>query len=316
MGKKTDGLFSGEFAGEIHLLNRSYTEEQVSPGYGECFIRPAAGAPSNEFGVWHAIGENQAEEIFRGSNEECRRWRDEMESTRDAIRRIPPVINDLCGKDKDFLLGNAYPALNSQEFHSDYLFGKPHTGFLDMEVSYEVRCERDGLMFIMPITWEMLEKLGIGTDDVHEAAMANLSEEKFELKDQYPGSPVPLFSLRAEGSEGHGGAAIILRQDMLEYASETMGGDFTVIPSSVDEVLLTVPPNDQDVMEIMNSKVREVNASVVPNGMALSSHVYVYDSKSRKLTMPADFLKESEAAGRDRGGEGEQAQAPAKRRGR
>lgn len=316
MGKTTDGLFSGEFVGEIHLLDGSgYTEEQLSPGYGECIIRPAAGAPSQEFGVWHVIGENQAEEIFRGSNEECRKWRDAMESMRDAIQRIPNVINDLCGKDKEFLLGNAYPALNSQEFHSDYLFGKPHTGFLDMEVSYEIRCERDGLLFIMPITWDMLETLGIGTDDVHEAAMANLSDEKFEFKDQYPGSPVPLFSLGAEGADCHGGAAAILRQDLLEFASETLGGDFTVIPSSVDEVLLTVPPDGPEIVEMMDSTVLKVNASdAVGDGMALSSHVYVYDSKSRTLTMPADFLKKSEAAGRDRGGE--QAQAPAKRRGR
>lgn len=100
--------------------------------------------------------------------------------------------------------------------------------------------------------------------------------------------PVPLYVLSNKNL--FGGAVHIMNKEILRHASDIMRGDFTILPSSVHELIL-VPDawaavRKSDMAELA-SIVREINDSQVPESDILSYHVYHYDKDTAEVTIAA-----------------------------
>ena len=84
------------------------------------------------------------------------------------------------------------------------------------------------------------------------------------------------------------GAGIIGYPGFMDMASEKVGGDFFLLPSSVHEVLL-IPDDRKTDYRNLESMVREVNATQVELKDQLSDNVYHYDSKEKVFELAEKF---------------------------
>ena len=84
------------------------------------------------------------------------------------------------------------------------------------------------------------------------------------------------------------GAGIIGYPGFMDMASEKVGGDFFLLPSSVHEVLL-IPDDGKTDYRNLESMVREVNATQVELKDQLSDNVYHYDSKEKVFELAEKF---------------------------
>ena len=71
-------------------------------------------------------------------------------------------------------------------------------------------------------------------------------------------------------------------------ASEKLGGDFFLLPSSVHEVILIPDKPDMQYSEL-EKIVKEVNATQVDVKDQLSDHVYHYDAKEKVFELAEKF---------------------------
>ena len=97
-----------------------------------------------------------------------------------------------------------------------------------------------------------------------------------------PGDAPPLYVLTNE--EQFHGASCILYPSILEEFAESIGTDFYVLPSSINEVILLPVPSrvaDQELCSI----VRSVNREQLPAIQQLSDSVYYYSRASQQLTL-------------------------------
>ena len=94
------------------------------------------------------------------------------------------------------------------------------------------------------------------------------------------------------------GAGVIAYQDFMDQAAERVGGDFFVLPSSINEILL-VPDNGDMTADALRDMVKDVNAKEVSPEERLSDNVYHYDSKDHVFELAEKFearQQEKEAA--------------------
>lgn len=68
------------------------------------------------------------------------------------------------------------------------------------------------------------------------------------------------------------GAGVIAYQDFMDQAAERVGGDFFVLPSSINEILL-VPDNGDMTADALRDMVKDVNAKEVSPEKRLSDNV-------------------------------------------
>ena len=94
---------------------------------------------------------------------------------------------------------------------------------------------------------------------------------------------VPLYVLTTPKAQF--GSAVLLNKEALQNASETIGGDLLIIPSSIHEVLLV--SSSQIEPEELETIVRMVNKEELRPEDILSDHVYHYDCQTKQLSMAA-----------------------------
>lgn len=80
------------------------------------------------------------------------------------------------------------------------------------------------------------------------------------------------------------GAACIAYPEVLDMAGKILEDDYYVLPSSVHEVVL-VPESKGMAPDEMDAMVVEINETQVEEEEILSNHAYIYERKSRRLTM-------------------------------
>ena len=91
-----------------------------------------------------------------------------------------------------------------------------------------------------------------------------------------------------------GGAAAILDEKTMGEIAERLNGDYVVIPSSTNEVIV-VPISNALTTGQLDEMVHEVNETQVSVEERLSEHVYMYDAKEHQL-LTAEHYEERRAA--------------------
>lgn len=195
--------------------------------------------------------------------------------------------------------------LVNAEMNTDYLSNRPYTQMEDLAVIYAIDLGTgQGGSMSVPITDNLMQRYGLSTEELHEIALANLSEKEASFKsmremfadmifpDGIPeGESIDNILPTEEGcptmyvltnKEKINGAAAILDSKTMESISEKLGGDFIVLPSSIHEVIILPVTEDSD-RQTLENMVQEVNAGQVEPEERLSDHVYQYDSKEHEL---------------------------------
>lgn len=215
-----------------------------------------------------------------------------------------------------YVKDHIYVCLVNYDLNRRYLSERPFRRFMDLAVLYYVNISECDLMknisgrMIMCITHDLLKSYNITEDELYKTAVRNTGRQgKYVIKNVRD----EVVSLRIEhlisegldemtaienaneefgdpdcdmmvlsNVEGLRGAAVILCKKVLKEAASVVGGDFYILPSSVDEVFIlpfkTVPDEEQ-----LIDMVYEANGPVRGTDKYLSDNVYFYDSKKSEI---------------------------------
>lgn len=203
--------------------------------------------------------------------------------------------------------------LIGKESNSRQLKEIPHVEFYDMAVVFCVDIDDDSIgKGSILIRNEHMDEWGINVKRLHEDAMnsathksppimkdmisvlTEMIEEKYSgfegsvekkrlgemLKDQSGGDPV--MYVITNRSKIHG-AAVIAYPGMLHDVGETLGSDYYLLPSSINEVIV-LPINDVNDNGIQLSQmVKEINATNLIPEEVLTDHAYRYHRSTNLL---------------------------------
>ena len=187
----------------------------------------------------------------------------------------------------------------------DMLANIPHMDMEDMAVVYRfvLDSNEDGRATILA-TNHLIEIMGVTPEQLHADAMENAPELKpavimgmsemlaeMGMSMEMMGLEVPEqeFMYVATVEDKINGAGVLAYQNFMDQAAERVGGDFYILPSSRNEVLL-VPDNGEMDLQYLKDMVCEVNATQVAPEEKLTDNVYHYDSKEKIFELGEKFL--------------------------
>lgn len=100
-------------------------------------------------------------------------------------------------------------------------------------------------------------------------------EQEEQLMSELEGQELPMYVMT--NNRKTDGAIALLYPESLADATNVLGGNFYVIPSSVHEVILVRDLEEEQDENVLNAMVREVNETQLDYKEVLSDHVYYYD---------------------------------------
>ncbi len=196
-----------------------------------------------------------------------------------------------------FQKGAFVMSLVNTEQNQALLAGSPHRAFCDLSVVYSIVWEKEENLFCeMPITNQMVRKLGMTEQELYEAARTDTrelfppvnqtmkelmagcySEEEPEYSLEFPEMEMYLIS----NETAQKGAVVILYEEELHDLAERVGSDLYLLPSSIHEFLAVSVSFGSP--EDLQAIVSEVNEIQVPEEERLSDQVYQYDREQRMI---------------------------------
>ena len=194
----------------------------------------------------------------------------------------------------------------SAETNAELLTKVPHENMEDMAVVYRFVLEsnEDGRASIL-VTNDMINRMGVTHEQLRADALENAPEirpaviqgmnevmrelmgpEVFEMM----GIPEQTEEMMYVASvpDKNAGAGVLAYQDFMDQVAERLGGDFYILPSSINEILL-VPDNGEQMADDLRDMVVQVNATEVSPDEKLSDNVYHYDSKEHIFELAEKF---------------------------
>ena len=180
----------------------------------------------------------------------------------------------------------------SADANADLLANVPHDS------------SEDGRASIL-VTNNLMDRMGVSHEQLRADALENSPEIRpvvimgmNEVMKEMMGPEVyEMFGIPDDAEETmyvatvpdkNSGAGVIAYQDFMDQAAERVGGDFFVLPSSINEILL-VPDNGDMTADALRDMVKDVNAKEVSPEERLSDNVYHYDSKDHVFELAEKF---------------------------
>lgn len=201
-----------------------------------------------------------------------------------------------------------YVKLVNYDKNTDRLKDIPHQKYLDMAVTAHILIKRDETgVASFQITNDMLGKFEMTGDELIRSAMEN-TQRLFPAKiDSLLGkieemTGEDLSSMRQPGMPEMyvltndcetNGAACMFYDNVMEKAAALFNGNFSILPSSVHEVLL-VPDSLGMGPEELADMVMSVNRTAVLEGEFLSDSVYWYSRERDELSIEFSEKEASE----------------------
>ena len=184
------------------------------------------------------------------------------------------------------LLNDLFPSVVSSEGREEFLKNVPHRSIPGTDLVMTAAVSLDGGM-VGTITNSSLGQLAMTQKEVLDAAVRHQQEKPYVLQsigemigmEIIPGAPEVLV-LTNENQQM--GAGELLNREAMNAASERLGGDMYILPSSRHEVLLVSAESME--AEDLQRMVYEINRTTVAKEDRLSDHVYHYSAFERKIT--------------------------------
>ena len=211
----------------------------------------------------------------------------EEEIQKEIVRLMPET--------KEELLTGVLPVVRNRKAVEEFLDKCPYDELADLIVLYRITLqdiEHGGTIGAL-ITHGNLEKYGLTVEELRKAAQANLEEEITvknlwehlqEIRDDLPdflrstADEFPIFILTTK--KGVNGAGALCHTDTLRSLADRLGGQITIIPSSIHEILIHRPFKDTDWIRDM---IRATNENECYEWERLSDHPYSFDLASGKV---------------------------------
>lgn len=194
----------------------------------------------------------------------------------------------------------------SADANADLLANVPHDRMEDLAVVYRFVMEssEDGRASIL-VTNNLMDRMGVSHEQLRSDALENSPEIRpvvimgmNEVMKEMMGPEVyEMFGIPDDAEETmyvatvpdkNSGAGVIAYQDFMDQAAERVGGDFFVLPSSINEILL-VPDNGDMTADALRDMVQDVNAKEVSPEERLSDNVYHYDATNHVFELAEKF---------------------------
>lgn len=191
--------------------------------------------------------------------------------------------------DRDFALANVEYRLVNAERNAGMLQKVPHSKFLNLAVIYRVILKKDAeetTSYVL--SNEMVQMLGVSTEELEEAAAENTRAVGFEtfslaglLGLGEDDGAAPMYVLT--NSRRQDGANILLFPEELKKVADVLDSDLWIVPSSIHEVLAL--PMTVCEKEEIDKMIQEVNDTQVEAEEVLGYAAYRYSRENGKLEM-------------------------------
>lgn len=207
--------------------------------------------------------------------------------------------------------------VNNLENNAEYLKNLPYTVVEDMAITYHLVVGRDKHdISSAPITNDILEKYGVSKEELHQVALENstkifpakimdlnvMMREETEAKlrelnysEEEIKEELEQFSESSDGlttvvtnDVKINGAAVIFYPEIMDELAKQAGGDYFILPSSVNEVLI-MPDNGFVSYQELQEMVTSINATEVAPYEKLTDQVYHYDPIDRVFEKASSF---------------------------
>lgn len=196
-----------------------------------------------------------------------------------------------------------FPELIPQKGNEAVLAEHPHDKVEDLAVVYRLDLHSgDGTMMSARVNQAILDAFGVSAEQMKQDALENAPKThpatfrsmEEVLSAMMGGMPVPepmegqprLYVASTETMNR--GAGVLAYPDFLQEASEKIGGNFFILPSSIHELLFLKDTGDVTRQELA-SMVKSVNAAEVSPQEQLSDHVYHYDGQDRVFELAEKY---------------------------
>lgn len=219
---------------------------------------------------------------------------------------------------KDYL----YITLINYERNRDLLKGRPYRRFMDLAAIYYVDVVASGIMNVnipgslsMGITNDLMEAYDVTEEMLFKIAMRNLSErEDYEMRyihEDVIEMRARMVAMTEDVDERYAlnevrenfedwnydimyltnikhdrGAAMMLRDDLMEVLAEKLDGNFYIIPSSIHEVII-VSEHAEITEDSLTTMLRQVNSEMEDQKEFLSDNIYYYDAERSSVKLVA-----------------------------
>ena len=201
-----------------------------------------------------------------------------------------------------------FPELIPQKGNEALLSVHPHDKVEDLAVLYRLDLySGDGTMMSARVTQGLLDAFGVSAEQMKKDALehapvthpASFRSMEEVLSEMMGGMPVPtpddgqprLYVASTETMNR--GAGVLAYPDFLQEASEKIGGNFFILPSSIHELLFLKDTGDITRQEL-TSMVRSVNAAEVHPEEQLGNKVLYYNAAHERLSVAVDLDREKE----------------------
>ncbi len=208
------------------------------------------------------------------------------------VRFESPMDANFIG-DYEQIRGQIVYRVINREKNKELLKHVPYKEYLDLAIVYYLLFDstRYGSASMM-INDTHLRIWGVDEEEIHKRAKENtkkLLPYQFKTMAQIVaemlGQPLDVFEdalyILTNKNRSYGAAAM-LYPGCLETIGEELEGNYYVIPSSVNELIM-VREEDAPDEEGLASMVRAVNESQVPDEEVLSDHIYYFDRRDNRL---------------------------------
>lgn len=230
-----------------------------------------------------------------------------MERAAYTITTPVPEIDTKAFLDYEQVKDKLFVRVSNYEKNEDTLVNVPHERVEDLAITYHILVEAvdDGVGSVT-IHNGLMEQYGITQEQLHQDALENskkimppeiesmasilennmrsemrkegLSEDEIDAMIASVSADVGMYVVRNESHVN--GASAIFYPDMMDEVAKQLGGDFFIIPSSTDEVIV-IPDDGNASIPYMNAMVAEVNETQVEEHMRLGNEVYHYDAEDK-----------------------------------
>jgi len=199
--------------------------------------------------------------------------------------------------DYDQAKDHLFIRVSNAEKNEELISNAPHKIVDDLVITCHVAVEAtDHGLASTIVNNDLLEHYGVSEKQLFEDAMITAPEvmpvkidtmlnvisgmmpeavsDDMMMDDSFPGASMMIVS----NTTMVNGASALFYPGVMDEIADKLGGDYVVLPSSTNELIVVPDQGDYKTLECM---VKDINATTVDPKEQLSDHVYHYDSKEK-----------------------------------
>lgn len=188
-----------------------------------------------------------------------------------------------------------HASLVNYKDNAGMLCGMPHRKFLDLAVVYYIDVELPGKQGSIDIHNGCMALWGVDEADLYRQAMENMEQEALVMdlcdmatvllpeEGAKPQEPDPKMFVLTNKKMSHGAAMVLRTENLDDVCLQAQTERLIIIPSSIHESILV--PYREDVEHGLSEIISQINKNCVEATEILGGHPYIYDKKTKKVTI-------------------------------